>query len=274
MRGTGIYSATPAECRLTTDGLEGVVDAELLLFVVLVAIGGYVQTVAGFAMGMIMVAGSSALALYPLPVTTAVISLVSLLNISLSLPGHLHRIHRRGFLLMCAGQIPMIGVGVMTLEWLDASAERVLSMLLGSFILIGCASMMIKPEPKAEVSGSAAFFAAGLGGGMLGGMFSAAAPVMGWFVYRQPMMIAELRATLLACFAISTTVRTAVVGAGGGLTSDVLTLALASVPMVLLSAWLGRRFPPPISELALRRLAFTLLCGMGLWILISALLHA
>jgi uncharacterized membrane protein YfcA len=249
------------------------VDADLLFFVLLVAVGGYVQTVAGFAMGMIIVAGSSALVLYPLPVTTAVISIVSFMNIALSLPGHLHRIHRRGFLLMCAGQIPMIGIGVWTLEWLDASAERVLSILLGGFILLGCASMMVKPEPRPEVSRPAAFFAAGLGGGMLGGMFSAAAPVMGWFVYRQPMMVAELRATLLACFAVSTLVRTMVVGAGGGLTVDVLTLAGASIPMVLLSAFLGRRFPPPVSELGLRRTAFTLLFAMGAWILGSALLR-
>lgn len=247
-------------------------DLELLLFVLLVAVGGYVQTVAGFAMGMIMVAGSSALVLYPLPVTTAVISLVSLMNIGLSLPGHLNRVYRRGFLLLCAGQVPMIGVGVWVLEWLDATAERVLSILLGSFILIGCASMMVRPEPRPAVSGSSAFFLAGLGGGVLGGMFSAAAPVMGWFVYRQPMMVAELRATLLACFAVSTLVRTAVVGAGGGLTKEVLTLAAASVPMVLLSAWLGRRFPPPVSELGLRRIAFTLLFAMGAWILVSALL--
>jgi uncharacterized membrane protein YfcA len=247
------------------------VDVELLLFLSLVALGGYVQTVAGFAMGMIIVAGSSALLLFPLPATTAVISLVSLMNICLSLPGHLHRIYRRGFLLMCAGQVPMIGAGVWALEWLDATAERVLSLLLGSFILVGCASMMVRPEPRPAVSRPAAFFAAGLGGGVLGGMFSAAAPVMGWFVYRQPLMVAELRATLLACFAVSTLVRTLVVGAGGGLTKQVLTLAAASIPMVLLSAWLGRRFPPPVSELGLRRIAFTLLFAMGGWILASAL---
>ena len=238
----------------------------------LVALGGYVQTVAGFAMGMILVAGSSALALFPLPVTTAVVSLVSLLNITLSLPGHLHRVHRRGALLLGAGQLPMIGVGVLLLEWLDASAQRSLSGLLGSFILVGCASMMIRPEPRPFLSSPAAFFAAGLGGGLLGGMFSAAAPVMGWFVYRQPLAVAELRATLLACFAVSTIVRTLWVGADGGLTPEVWTLAAASVPMVLLSAWLGRRFPPPVSETALRRIAFTLLFVMGAWILAAALL--
>lgn len=247
-------------------------DPALLQFVVLVLVGGYVQTVAGFAMGMILVAGSSALLLYPLPVTTAVISLVSLLNIVLSLTGHLHRVHRLGFLWMVIGQVPFIAVGVWLLHWLDASAERALGALLGTFILLGCAAMMVRPEPKATLSSRPAFLLAGIGGGLLGGLFSAAAPVMGWFTYRQPLSVAEIRATLLACFAVSTLVRTLVVGVGGGLTSEVWILAAASVPCVLLSAWLGRRFPPPVPERTLRRGAFTLLFAMGGWILYAALM--
>ena len=134
--------------------------------------------------------------------------------------------------------------------------------------------MMMKPQPREARSGAFSYFAAGLGGGVLGGMFSAAAPIMGWFVYRQPMPVAELRATLLACFAVSTLVRTAYVGFGGGLTADVWTLAGLSLPVVLLTAWLGRRFPPPLSEIALRRAAFGLLLAMGAWIFGSALLEA
>ena len=270
-----LYSAASRPGRVVFHGSrspECLLDTALLLFVLLVLIGGYVQTVAGFAMGMILIAGSSALALYPLPVTAAVISLVSLLNIVLALRGHLYRVHVTGFVWMLIGQVPMIVFGVWLLEWLDASAERTLQILLGSFILAGCGSMMVRPEPKAEVSGRPGFLLAGMGGGILGGLFSAAAPVMGWFVYRQPLMVAEARATLLASFAISTIVRTVVVGVDGGLTVQVWTLAAWSVPLVLLSAWLGRAFPPPVTERTLRRGAFTLLFAMGGWILASALL--
>ena len=245
----------------------------LLTFLALVFIGGYVQTVAGFAMGMILIAGSSALQLYPLPVTAAVVSLVSFLNIVLSLTGHLDRVRARAFLAMLIGQLPMLAVGVWLLMWLDSSAERVLRMLLGGFILAGCTAMMIRPEPLPRVSSSAAFAVAGMGGGLLGGLFSAAGPVLGWFVYRQPWRVAEIRATLLAAFAVSTVARTGVVGADGGLTGEVWTLTAWSVPLVLVSVWLGRRFPPPLGERALRRAAFALLCAMGGWILLAALLE-
>lgn len=242
-------------------------DHSLLIFLALVLFGSYVQTVAGFALGMILIAGSSALALFPLPVTTAVISLVSMVNIFLALHGHYPRIYRRGVIWLILGQLPFVAVGVALLNYLDASAERVLQGLLGMFILLGCGAMMIRPKPKDVVSGRSAFFAAGVGGGLLGGLFSASGPVIGWFVYRQPLGVPEIRASLLAAFALGTIARTVVVGVDGGLTRDVWLLTAWSIPLVLLATWLGRRFPPALSEMSLRRLAFALLFAMGGWIL-------
>ncbi len=246
-------------------------DHSLLIFLALVIFGSYVQTVAGFALGMILIAGSSALALFPLPVTTAVISLVSMVNIFMSLHGHYPRIYRRGVIWLILGQLPFVALGVVLLNYLDASAERVLQGLLGSFILLGCGAMMIRPKPQEAVSGRPAFFAAGVGGGLLGGLFSASGPVIGWFVYRQPLSVPEIRASLLAAFALGTIARTVVVGVEGGLTRDVWLLTAWSVPLVLLATWLGRRFPPALPEASLRRLAFALLFAMGGWILWAAI---
>lgn len=245
-------------------------DTALVIFLLLVLLGGYVQTVAGFALGMILIAASSALQLYPLPVSTAVISLVSMVNIAMALHGHYPRIHRQGLFWLVIGQVPFVAVGVALLNYLDASAERMLQMTLGLFIVLGCGAMSIRPKPQPAVSGRAAFFAAGVGGGLLGGMFSAAGPVIGWFVYRQPLLVAEIRATLLSAFAASTLVRTLVVGLDGGLTLEVWVLTGWSIPLVLLATWLGRRFPPALSETNLRRSAFALLFAMGGWILFGA----
>ncbi len=246
-------------------------DHALLIFLALVLFGGYVQTVAGFALGMILIAGSSALGLFPLPVTTAVISLVSLVNIFMALHGHYPRIYRRGLVWMVVGQVPCVALGVFLLNYLDASSERLLQGLLGTFILLGCGAMMLRPRPQEAVSGRAAFLAAGMGGGLLGGLFSAAGPVIGWFVYRQPLSVPEIRASLLATFALGTLARTIVVGVDGGLTSAVWMLTAWSIPLILLATWLGRRFPPALSESNLRRLAFALLFAMGGWILYAAL---
>ena len=55
----------------------------------------------------------------------------------------------------------------------------------------------------------------------MGGMFSASGPYLGWFGHRQPPH--GVSVTLLACF-ILTTSTPILVGAGGDLTREVLTL--------------------------------------------------
>ena len=93
---------------------------------------------------------------------------------------------------------------------------------------------------------------------------------MGWFNYRQPLPLARIRATLLCVFALSTSTRTVVVGAQGGLTQDVWLLALFALPLVVLGTWAGREMPPPVTETTLKRLAFGLLLLLGVWILATA----
>ena len=105
----------------------------------------------------------------------------------------------------------------------------------------------------------------------MGGMFSASGPVLGWFGYRQPLPMAVIRSTLLACFILTTSTRTILVGAGGDLTREVLTLVLLGLPMVVCGTWLGRRFPPKISEIRIKRLAFGLMLLMGVWITLSSI---
>jgi len=248
------------------------VSISLLWFLVLAVVGSYVQAVAGFAMGMILIAGASALDLFPLPVTAAVVSLLGFVNIVLSLHGHYHRIYRPGVCWMLAGQLPMVGVGVWVLELLDAEAQRALRALLGAFIIAGSAAMMVRPRPRRRLAPRASFFAAGLGGGMLGGMFSASGPVLAWFTYRQPLTAAEIRSTLLLAFAFGTMIRIVWVGLGGGLTRDVWLLAGTSLPLVLIATFVGRRFPPPLDERQMRTAAFALLLAMGGWIFASALM--
>jgi len=242
-----------------------------LIFLGAVLIGSYVQSVAGFALGMIVIAVAGASRTVPLPVLTAAASLISLLNVALALVGHTQAIHRRIFLWLALGQMPAIALGVWLLTWLDRDARWVLELLLGSFITLGSLSMMLKPKPLAAESSSRACFAAGLAGGVVGGMFSASGPIMGWFNYRQPLELTVIRATLLCSFALTTSTRTVIVGLEGGLNADVLLLTAAALPLVLAGTWLGRELPPPVSEVTLKRMAFGLLLVMGLSLVAGAI---
>ncbi|MDZ7669231.1 MAG: sulfite exporter TauE/SafE family protein [Gammaproteobacteria bacterium] len=245
----------------------------LILFLLATAVGSYVQSVAGFAMGMIIIAVVVGGGLLDVPVITAVVSLLSLVNIVLALRGHGHHLARPVFFWMALGLLPAVAVGVWLLEHLDARAQWLLELLLGAFIVTGSLSMMIRPRLRARISPPWACFVAGFSGGLLGGMFSASGPVMGWFNYRQPLTVAQIRTTLLASFALTTTFRTLVVGYAGGLTREVWLLCLIGLPVVLAGTWLGRGFPPPVAEITLKRLAFGLLVLMGCWSMARALLR-
>jgi len=48
-------------------------------------------------------------------------------------------------------------------------------------------------------------------------------------------------------------------------------LVLLGLPMVVCGTWLGRRFPPNLSETKIKRLAFGLMLLIGLWITVSSI---
>ena len=244
-----------------------------VVFLLSVLVGSYVQAVTGFAMGMIVIAVMVGAHLVDVPLITAVASLLSFVNVVLALRGQSRLIHWRLFGWLAVGQLSAIGFGVSLLYYLSESSLWVLELLLGSFTILGGLSMLLRPESRTQVSRPWACFSAGVSAGIVGGMFSASAPVMGWFNYRQPLEVAEIRATLFGCFAINTAARTFVVGVEGGLSEDVWLLALIGLPFVVAGTWAGRELPPAVSSLTMKRLAFTLLISMGIWIFAGALLR-
>ncbi|MCP5181899.1 MAG: sulfite exporter TauE/SafE family protein [Pseudomonadales bacterium] len=244
--------------------------AGIVLFLVSALAGSYLQAVTGFAMGLLMVAVMGASGWLPLPLVAAAVSFLALVNIALSLRGRFHFRDRQLLRWLLIGQVCAVGPGVWLLHELDANAQRALALLLGSFITAGALSMLARPHRRAALSGRAGALVAGASGGMLAGLFAASGPVLGWFMYRQPLPLDGIRATLLTFFAVSSTLRIAAVGISGGLTVEVGWLVVGALPLVLLGSWLGRRFPPAASEAGIQRLAFSVLLLAGAWILVGA----
>eukprot|EP00752_Nemacystus_decipiens_P018063 g16195.t1 len=222
-------------------------------------------------MAMLIVAIAGGLRLLDVPTLAAVVSLTTLVNVAIALWGHLDQVNRRLAAWVIAGQIPALFVGLGLLTWLHADLNWWLQICLGVFITLGGLSMYLRAHPWAEPSPSPQAFAVGFAGGLMGGMFAASGPVLGWFGYNQPLPLAVIRATLLACFGCSTFVRTVLVGVQGGLTEAVLTYALFALPVVVIGTWSGRRFKPLLKEQTMRRCAYVLLLIMGIWILVSTL---
>ncbi len=245
---------------------------ELLLFALVAGLGAWFQAVSGFGLGLIVMALADLVAVQSIPVVAAVVSLLAMVNVVTSLVGHVQHVNWGMWRWITFGQVCGIPAGVGLLVVLDQGQTHLLELLLGVFVLAGSASTSWRPHAGARADGPLAMAAAGLGGGVVGGMFAASAPVIGWFGYRQPLDVAAIRATLLACFAVTTLTRTGIVALSGALTPEVWRMAAAALPVVVLVSWLGTRFPPRLSQQRLRRYAFLALAVMGCWITARGLL--
>jgi len=244
-------------------------EPALWLFAAVTLVAAYVQTVSGFALGLIVMGAVGAFHLAAIPFTALVVSLLSLVNVLSALRGRWHDVERRTLWLASLAMVPAVLVGLALLHWLESAWVDGLRGLLGGFILVGAVLLMLRPSPRAAPSPP---WKAGLWGGiagLFGGLFSTAGPPIVFHLYREPCGIPVIRATLLAFFAATTLTRILATGAAGAIDREVLLWVAVSLPTVLLGTWAGRRFPPHISDLAMRRLAFGLLAGLGLALLLS-----
>lgn len=241
----------------------------LLTLLLLVAIGAYVQTVTGFAMGLIIMGAATLFDLVPVAFSAVVVTMTSMFNIILALLREHRHIHWHSVLFATLGMAPALILGVMTLDYLSAESARMLKALLGAFILVGATLLILKPHPREQLETGWRDLLAGAAGGFFGGLFSTAGPPLVYHLYRQPFGIDVIRTTLLAIFGFTTVLRNGYVAVAGDFSREMLMTSLLAIPVVYLATVLGQRFPPPLAETGMRRLAFALLAVLGFLLLLG-----
>lgn len=240
-------------------------DSSSLLLLLFFALGSYIQATTGFAFGLIVVSGVSALGLAPIEVTAFTVSVLSLVNAGIGLQGgHWREVNLRafwGFILPC---LPMIFIGVWLLHYLGDNALNLLKLSLGLFIVVSSLLMMVQAHKVRAASSSGAFAVSGVMGGLMGGMFATFGPPITFMMYRQPDSQVRIRATLLSIFCCTAAIRVGFVGFSQGVEVSTWLLCTLGFPVVVLSTFLAKRYPLPISSRAMRFIAFSLLLLSGL----------
>lgn len=242
--------------------------ASLSAFLLLVGVGAYIQTLTGFAMGLIIMGSVTAFDLAPVAFSAVVVSFTALANNLLAIRGEFDRIERRTLLLVSAGMLPATYLGLLLLDYLSLQSAQQLKLLLGGFILIAGLLLMLKPEPRERPLGGPADLLVGGIGGLFGGLFATGGPPVVYHLYRQPLPVASIRITLMAIFALATLWRLLAVAWEGGLQLDMLTTSLYALPVVFIATFLGRRWRPELADRTMRRLAFALLGLLGISLLL------
>ncbi|WP_271270903.1 sulfite exporter TauE/SafE family protein [Aliamphritea hakodatensis] len=241
----------------------------LLVFTGIIAFATYVQTVTGFALGMIVMGTVTAINLVPIAFTAVVISAVTLINGLFALKGNLRAVDWRKVMLTTAGILPGVIAGLVLLDYMSEEFSELLQLLLGITIILGGLMIMLKPQPLEKPSPDLAFTASGATAGFLAGLFSMAGPPLVYLFYRQPFELLTIRLCLMTIFLSSSVARTAIVGIQGGLTWDMLVYSVLCIPVVMFFTWIGKRYPPPLTTPNMRRLAFFLLIIIGVSLVIS-----
>ncbi len=244
----------------------------LVAFWALVALGGWVQTLTGFALGLIVMSGSTLFALLPVPLTAEIISMLVLVNGAMILRADHRHIDRAALGSALIGAAPAILLGFVLLHYLAGTAINQLRLLLGLFIALAAAQLVRRPHPWPERSPRLAFTLAGAAGGLLGGLFSTSGPPLIWLMYRQPLALDRVRVTLVSFFCLTQLWRLSLAITGPGLEPGALIGAAGAIPAIALGTWLARRHPPRIAPMTLRRGALTLLFLSGLALIATALL--
>nr|WP_256449509.1 sulfite exporter TauE/SafE family protein [Paracoccus sp. Z118] len=232
--------------------------------------GAWSQTLTGFALGLIVMSGTTLFRLLPLPVTAQIISVLVLLNGAMVLWRDHRHADRQALVYAVAGAVPMIALGYWLLHWMAGSALEWLRLILGVFIAAAALQLVSRPKPWTKRSPAMAFAAAGTSGGVMGGLFATSGPPLIWLLYRQPMTLDTIRVTLVSYFVITQGWRLALTMADRSIDRLTLVALAGAVPAITLGTWVARRFPPPVPPLVIRRAALTLLFLSGVALVVTA----
>ena len=242
----------------------------LIALLALIVFGTYVQTITGFGLGIIVIGVATALNLTSVVIIAAVVSLVTLVNCAIALYKNKMQLDWAAIKFVIIGVFPGMLVGVTLLNILSISATNLLQGLLGVMILYSGLNLFISPNKQAIPSGNGQFLISGFASGLTGGLFGMSGPPLIAHFYKQPFDIKVIRNMLLMVFACTATTRSVLTGLQGQLDSDVLTLTVLAIPLVMLTTLLGQRFPLPLSQTAMKRAVFMMLMLIGLYLLTLA----
>lgn len=243
----------------------------LCQFMVIAGVAAYVQTLTGFAFGLVMMSAIGLLGLTSLAEAAVIVGSLSVVNSVHILARGWQYIAWREFWIVIGPTLAATVAGFGLLQYFAATNLAVLQLALGVVIIVAGSQLLLKPDPSPERSSVGRFIAAGAAGGLLGGMFSTAGPPLVYLFYRQPMPLAAIRVTLVLVFTLSLVLRTMIVVGTGSFPYLAVAWNLLVIPAILAATEVAHRWPPALSPRTLRSLVFILLLTSGLSLTAQAL---
>jgi len=241
------------------------------VFIALAGVAAYVQTVTGFAFGLVMMGFVALFGLLPLPDAAAMVGVLTLVNATqMMLHGGRHHVARHELRIVLSASLPALVAGYFLLEWLADTRVDALRVVLGMVIMASSLQLAVRRKALERPSPDRGFVGFGIVSGLMGGLFSTGGPPLVYHFYRQPMPVARIRETLVAAFGIAQVVRLSLVAATGNIPPPSTLAGVAAVPAVMAMTYAARRWPPPLPDALLKMIVFVLLFLSGLSLALPA----
>lgn len=246
---------------------------ETIAFIGIAGLAAYVQTLTGFAFGLLVMGAVGLSALLPLPEAAVVVSVLTLANAGHMLTKGWRDVLWREFRLVILASFPCLALGYAILDHLAGTAIGYLSIILGMVILVSALQLLRTPETGGRRSKPRSFLFFGAISGLMGGLFSTSGPPLVYHFYRQPLDRGPIRETLVAIFGLNALFRLILVIANDAFPTRSYWPAFLALPLVFCGTHLARRVPPPISTRSLQIVVFVLLALSGLSLAVPAILQ-
>ena len=234
-----------------------------LIFLLVVGIASYLQTLVGFSYGVLVVSAATLLGVAPIKYSAAFVSFTSLFNIIIALKDNWQKIDLPLGALMVAGLVPGVLCGVILLDFLSRYYVEILRLILGLTVLASAALSLMKYKPFERKTASWMPITVGFFGGLGGGLFSSSSPPLVYYIYKLRLPFQAIKNTLLFVFFVSTIARITFISVKGEVNSGLLLNVLLALPIIGVVTLLGRRSSTYLNQERLRQLSFILMAVMG-----------
>jgi hypothetical protein len=234
---------------------------QLLILIMGIGLGFFVQTVAGFAGGLFALP----IILHVIPMQEAVayisifLCIFSILLVYKTWP----KIDKTTVKELSVGIVVGLAAGVAILK---VGSPVILKRMLGGFILLFVTYHYLKKR-KMRLAGRWGILF-GLAGGVFSGMFSAGGPTYVVYVYNRIDGASVFRATLIGILSITNIMRLPMLVVSDILTTDILLTSLYVMPFFILALILGNRLYNHINEDTFKNVLMILLVVSGISLLI------
>lgn len=224
-----------------------------------IALGSYIQTITGFAFGLVFISCVTTLNTLDLENATMISCLLALINTVVALGRRERHSLKKQVLIILLFALPFVYIGYKVLTFLDANHISLIKYILSTVIILASLLLLAPPKPGRDVSAAPVFAFFGSLAGLLGGLFATSGPPLIFQFYRQNLPVTQIRDSLLMIFAVLSTARLIIGISLDGIQPIVWTTALCGIPVTFIFTVLAKNYPPKMNDLTLRRLAACLL---------------